>query len=361
MFWEKDPIIRVLVDGKSFNQIKTNILRRNPELPSLLESYGCSIYGLDEIADWLYQTSRASNRKPQLQQKIRFGDLDGALELLGEIAPNSLLESRDDAAKGNFISNYSYAVPTTDAITEISRFFQDKGPILEVSAGLGLWSALLQLAGLDMIPSDAFASDGLEEAKESDTFTSVTHMDSIEAIHLNKTPCLFICWPTYNDPFAFESLKAFEGEYLLYIGEHYGCCADDHFFELLEKEWEEVTEIAHKRWRFAADSITIYQRKTIYPAVSEQTTSEATNPVVSEQTPITSPLKEMDSIDNQSTRSIRRTRRIALSKQGTANGGSAKVPQPAHAPSSKHIVISSQKSKPSKSIPDEDGWTLVKK
>ena len=68
----------------------------------------------------------------------------------------------------------------------------------------------------------------------------------------------------------------------------------------------------------------------------------------------------MESIDNRSTR---RTRRVALSKQnvGSAIGGSAKAPYAPRTPSTKHTVIASQKSKPSKSIPDEDGWTLVNK
>ena len=76
---------------------------------------------------------------------------------------------------------------------------------------------------------------------------------------------LFLCWPPYNTPMAYDALRFYPGDMLVYCGEHYGCTANDDFFELLEREWEEVATncMTHVSWDGLRDYVTIYTRKAV--------------------------------------------------------------------------------------------------
>jgi hypothetical protein len=73
---------------------------------------------------------------------------------------------------------------------------------------------------------------------------------------------LFLCWPSYRDPFAARALTAFAGAVLLYVGEPAGGhTADDAFFEQLAREWLCVEEVALPNWPGTRDSLTVYRRR----------------------------------------------------------------------------------------------------
>lgn len=61
---------------------------------------------------------------------------------------------------------------------------------------------------------------------------------------------LFLCWPSYDDPWAAHALACYEGDLLIYCGEpEGGCCADDDFFQLVDAEWDEAgSSPAHVSW-----------------------------------------------------------------------------------------------------------------
>src|SRR5687768_603264 len=50
-----------------------------------------------------------------------------------------------------FYNNYSYAIPTQPAITELANYIQNN-QVVELNSGLGLWSYLLQQQGVNAIP-----------------------------------------------------------------------------------------------------------------------------------------------------------------------------------------------------------------
>jgi len=178
----------------------------------------------------------------------------------------ALTKNRSDIfRRSDFISCFSWAIPSHDSIDKLVKFFADKGEILEVGAGLGFWAALLQAHYIEVIPTDPFRSHGLEKITPNQitkrTFTDVECMDHLEAIKTYNTPCLFLCWPSYNDPFAAEALTAFQGKYLIYIGEaEGGCTADDKFFELLSENWTRLEYISIPSWDSIYDGICIYVR-----------------------------------------------------------------------------------------------------
>ena len=88
---------------------------------------------------------------------------------------------------------------------------------------------------------------------------------SIEKLVQHLDRVLLLSWPPYDKPLATDALKAFPGDTLIYIGEGAGgCCADDDFFDLLDREWVEDETLwnKHPSWSGINDCITVYRRKS---------------------------------------------------------------------------------------------------
>lgn len=77
--------------------------------------------------------------------------------------------------------------------------------------------------------------------------------------HPDKT--LFLCWPPYDDHTAVNTLTAYKGKTVIYIGEGYGgCTGDDVFHEKLNSEWIEVDSLAIPKYEHLHDYLYIYKR-----------------------------------------------------------------------------------------------------
>ena len=74
---------------------------------------------------------------------------------------------------------------------------------------------------------------------------------------------LFLCWPSYAEPWAAQALACYTGDMLIYAGEgEGGCTADDEFFRLLDAEWEEIGDSpAHISYWGIHCYLTAYRRR----------------------------------------------------------------------------------------------------
>lgn len=146
---------------------------------------------------------------------------------------------------------YSYAIPDNDAIQKIAKY----SPLIEIGAGSGYWSYLLQNIGVDII-----AYDNKSWGWDWKTWCNVQEGD--HSILLNvKERNLFLCWPDYDTSFAYDCLKNFKGKYFIYIGEGSGgCTGDDQFFELLYNNFEIVDSYDIPQWAGIRDYLQIYKR-----------------------------------------------------------------------------------------------------
>ncbi len=54
------------------------------------------------------------------------------------------------------------------------------------------------------------------------------------------------------------------GNYVVYVGEYRGCCGDEDFFNLLERDFDEheYERVAIPQWNGVYDFLTVYQRKS---------------------------------------------------------------------------------------------------
>ena len=162
----------------------------------------------------------------------------------------------------DYANQFGWSVPSKEAIEKIKEFVGNES-VLEVGAGRGLWAKLMQDAGISVVPTDYFVSHGIEKEKNPRTFTEVEklkHLDAVNKYGDNKV--LMLSWPPYNDPMAYETLKNFNGDKLIYIGEGVGgCTADDQFCKLLNELWQEIEIIDIPQWSGIHDYLTLYVRK----------------------------------------------------------------------------------------------------
>lgn len=154
---------------------------------------------------------------------------------------------------------YSWAIPTEEALECITEF----GPILEVGAGNGYWAYLLQNMGVDVVAVDRHPPRP-ESKNVYGHNTRYTHVRKGNSRAPLKYPgrTLMLCWPPYATPLAYDALRSYSGEYLIYIGEGTGGCnGDDRFFNALHDDWKHVRYQSIPQWPGIHDGLNVYRRK----------------------------------------------------------------------------------------------------
>lgn len=148
-----------------------------------------------------------------------------------------------------YTEKYAWAVPCDTAIYTISKL----SPIIEIGAGSGYWAKLIEWGGGKITAYDKVEWDNLyfpvfEGGPETLIDTSYN--------------CLFLCWPPYLDDMASDSLLAFNGKYVAYIGEDMnGCTADEAFHKVLAEAWKLVETVIIPQWAGLHDRLEIWERK----------------------------------------------------------------------------------------------------
>jgi len=257
-----EQIIQLVSSGSEFSQIEEeldiNVTRLSLEL---LSPYGLNEEKLRIIISYYKKNIRQDLTKGIA--KLVKANLDNA-ELVQRVidfltfkrvGPESYDLSR------YFRSTFGWSIPSNDAVIAI-RDFVGTDSVLEVCGGLGLWGGLLRAAGVEITVTDSFTSHG---SCMENTFTDVIPMDAVEAVRTYPTAStLFMCWPDSNNQIAYNAIKVFEGDKLIYIGERPGgCTADDKFFDLLEEEWisSDFPTPSIPQWYGIHDYLFFFERK----------------------------------------------------------------------------------------------------
>lgn len=159
-----------------------------------------------------------------------------------------------------FRQKWGFSIPSRSAVDSIARFASDRR-ILDIGCGRGTWSALLMLAGCRVEAYDSF-DDG--HIREGDCIVQAGVAEGSEAVASRSKvdDVLLLSWPPHWNDLAEDSLKAFRGDRLVYIGEKWGgCTGTDEFFDLLDLQWRLVKKVKLRNFGLINDAVWMYRRQ----------------------------------------------------------------------------------------------------
>ncbi|DAZ92755.1 TPA: hypothetical protein N0F65_000580, partial [Lagenidium giganteum] len=179
---------------------------------------------------------------------------------------------------------YAYATPTEEALATIAKY----APLVEMGAGTGYWSSLLQAKDVDILAYDkcppavsVTASNGGNDALDKKK-ANRKKADEKNAYHGQVPPfcpmakggpetlssvrelhgrSLLLCYPPPKDPMALDCLRNFTGKYVLHVGEWQGDTGERKFEKRLARDYTLVKEVALPNWGNTAYSLTVWQRR----------------------------------------------------------------------------------------------------
>jgi len=202
-------------------------------------------------------------------------DLSLAIEYLQKIYPGltdeelKIKAKRDGIGVGEysrrsgFISQYGWSVPSEKGIEKLKEFVGNE-KVIEVGAGYGLWAKLMQDADIQIVPTDMpLEREDRSQVPKDHAYTDIERLNNLDAMQKYiDFGVLMMVWPPYNDPMAYETLKKFKGNKLIFVGEGArGCTGCDKFFDLLGKNWKEVETVFLPQWHGIHDGLQLYVRK----------------------------------------------------------------------------------------------------
>lgn len=137
--------------------------------------------------------------------------------------------------------------------------------ILDPLAGTGYWARLLAERGKTVHAYDLRADD-LDANKwhpgQPHWTTVLPGNAPVVTAEAGPEPTLLLSWPPMNDPLAYLTLTAYQGDTLIYMGDPW--CAftgDQRFAQLLDADWTQRESHTPVQWFGTHDYVCFYERK----------------------------------------------------------------------------------------------------
>jgi hypothetical protein len=128
-----------------------------------------------------------------------------------------LVQLPDDVAyRLQLAQRYAYVLPEPHLLDVVAR----QSPLVEVGAGTGYWSYLLQQRGADVIAYDQAPLGGGRTNRYHVELWPWTEVLEADAAVVRRHPdrCLFVCWPPLYSS-LWEVLRFFTGQRVVYVGD----------------------------------------------------------------------------------------------------------------------------------------------
>jgi SAM-dependent methyltransferase len=151
--------------------------------------------------------------------------------------------------KAAVAAHFAWAVPTAAAIDAIRR---QTDRVIEIGCGSGYWAWLMKQRGIDVV-----AVDTMPRAWAWHEILLQGH----EVVVEHPERALFLCWPPWGTRMAFDTLSAYRGDLVIYVGEWMGGSAEAHFFSLLSTAFEVVDAVDIPQWVMRTDRLTLHRRR----------------------------------------------------------------------------------------------------
>lgn len=170
---------------------------------------------------------------------------------------------------------FAYATPTVEALEVLASH----APLVEMGAGTGYWSGLLQQRGVDIVAYDKCppttetqsTSSGAGRAKRKEQNAYHGQVPPFCPLgtggpEVLKQPdmqsrSLFLCYPPPNDEMALNCVRFFQGDHVLHVGEWQGDTGERRFEKELESRFVLEREVVLPNWGNSAYHLTVWRRK----------------------------------------------------------------------------------------------------
>lgn len=163
--------------------------------------------------------------------------------------------------KDQFRKGISWHIPSQSLIDCLV----DHSPIVSVGSGLGFTEKKAIISGANIVMTDIAPSEHNLWCKpeSNEDYREIISLGAKEAVLLYPDRNVFMAWPPYDDPMAFEVANAMQvGRFLIYVGESEGgCTGDASFFQLLRTNFIEIEDNLYvPSWSGIYDSGHVYQK-----------------------------------------------------------------------------------------------------
>jgi hypothetical protein len=156
----------------------------------------------------------------------------------------------------DFATQFGFGVPSQDILRAIIRH---STRIVEIGSGTGFWARLLSDAGADIIATNPEIED--KYAFTIGTYFKTLSMEATEAVLAHPDRDVLCIWPCYDENWAASAIRAMiPGRILFYIGEDYGCTADEDFRDVLEQDFERIDHQPMPQFPGLHDELFVYRK-----------------------------------------------------------------------------------------------------
>jgi hypothetical protein len=147
------------------------------------------------------------------KRKYIFFIIDCFLYIRNQVSDNDSLWK----LRKKFIKIIGWSIPTPASLYKIYRFI-NTDQVLEVGAGLGAWSHLLQSSGINLISTSAICRKYYYPKDMLNTWTNIEIIDCVSAIKKYNPECLFLSW---GNKILLRCMQVFKGSKIIIIGEKF--------------------------------------------------------------------------------------------------------------------------------------------
>jgi len=151
------------------------------------------------------------------------------------------------------VARYAWAIPSEEAIALLVRL----GPLVEMGAGTGYWAWLIRQAGGDILAYDRYPPPDRRNRWHGGE-RQWTEVLPGGARRLSRHPdrTLLLCWPPVDEPMGLESLRAYPGPTVVFVGETRG--RSPLLAEL--DRWDVTETLAIPQWEGITDRLFVLGR-----------------------------------------------------------------------------------------------------
>jgi len=259
-------------------------VRPEPSLTDLLERRGTPV--VDAMRYWLsgdvsvpslaefFDRFGKEYRNHLRTWRERYSDEPMSLEGPRDFARSAMDSTLIQAERDRFLSEFSFAVPTREALDRICQF----SPLLEIGAGSGAWAKLLAMRGADIIATDpggemfvGFHQGDQPRRWHWETFYyPVQPLQGKTAVRRWLNRNVFCSWPSLQRRWLRQAARAMlPGRVLLVVRED--ATADQRTWNYVEYHFKPLGEerdgwvdnsIELPTWHFMHDHLEVWQKKT---------------------------------------------------------------------------------------------------